>query len=175
VTAVDVGVVGGGIVGLSTAYALTELGATVRVYESGVPGDGQSGGESRIFRHAHDDARLVALARASRAIWAEWASRAGTELVSTDGAVAIGLAVNKRLAVLDEVGGVPVGYRHCWVTRVPWSDDGFAAWQRDGLVFLAGHNLFKQAPAIGRAVARLAVGEQPEVDVAPECRLGAGS
>lgn len=43
-TAVDVGVVGGGIVGLSTAYALTELGATVRVYESGVPGDGQSGG-----------------------------------------------------------------------------------------------------------------------------------
>ncbi len=51
----DVLVIGGGIVGLSTAYALTELGATVRVYERGVPGDGQSGGESRIFRHAHDD------------------------------------------------------------------------------------------------------------------------
>ncbi|MDD7812275.1 FAD-binding oxidoreductase [Mycobacterium sp. CSUR Q5927] len=363
-TAIDVGVVGGGIVGLSTASALSELGATVRVYERGVPGDGQSGGESRIFRHAHDDARLVALARASRAIWAEWAERAGAELVSPDGAVAIGPAVSKRLATLDEVGGVPVrridgaelrallppladydgpamldeaggsirtraavgaltgwlgerlvadevlavrptrsgtaevltggartehsavvvcagrgtaglargvgmalpvrlsahvrltfgvtapaqqlaclqdssgafgetgtyaaalpgnrfyavglaesvgvdpdggfpdpgeltaladravayvrralpgldpapvGYRHCWVTRVPWSDDGFAAWQRDGLVFVAGHNLFKQAPAIGRAVARLALGEQPEVDLRPECRLGAAS
>lgn len=364
VTAVDVGVVGGGIVGLSTAYALTELGATVRVYERGVPGDGQSGGESRIFRHAHDDARLVALARASRVIWTQWAERAGTELVSSDGAVAIGPAVERRLAVLEKVGGVPVrridgtqlhsllpplagydgpamldqaggairtraaigaltgwlgerlvadevlavrstgsgpaevltgggraehsavvvcagrgtaglargvglalpvrlsahvrltfaakqpaerlaclqdssgafgetgtyaaalpgnrfyavglsesvgvepdggfldpgeltaladravayvrralpgldpapvGYRHCWVTRVPWSDDGFAAWQRDGLVFVAGHNLFKQAPAIGRALARLALGEQPEVDLGPECRLGAGS
>lgn len=363
-TAVDVGVVGGGIVGLSTAYALTELGATVRVYERGVPGDGQSGGESRIFRHAHDDARLVALARASRAIWTQWAERAGTELVSSDGAVAIGPAVERRLAVLEKVGGVPVrridgtqlhsllpplagydgpamldeaggairtraaigaltgwlgerlvadevlavrstgngraevltgggraehstvvvcagrgtaglargvglalpvrlsahvrltfaakqpaerlaclqdssgafgetgtyaaalpgnrfyavglsesvgvdpdggfadpgeltaladravayvrralpgldpapvGYRHCWVTRVPWSDDGFAAWQQEGLVFVAGHNLFKQAPAIGRALARLALGEQPEVDLGPECRLGAGS
>lgn len=76
-TNADVGVVGAGIVGLSTAYALTELGATVRVYESGATGDGQSGGESRIFRYAHDDARLVALAHASRGIWAPWAERAG--------------------------------------------------------------------------------------------------
>lgn len=353
--------VGAGIVGLCTAYALTELGATVQVYERGQPGNGQSGGESRIFRHAHDDPRLVALARDSRAVWAEWAERAGTELVSTDGAVAIGPAVNRRLPILqrldglavrridadelrqllplladyhgpamfDEAGGsirtraavdaltgwlgdglvadevlavrptpsgtvevlaggaqaehsrvvvcagrdtarlarsvglslpvrlsahvrvtfnvagnpsrlpclqdssgdfgevgtyaaalpgngrygvglsesvalrdggtfvdpgrltaladravayvrralpgldpTPVEYRHCWVTRLPWNDDGIAAWKHDGLLFAAGHNLFKQAPVLGRALARLALDQEPDVDLSPEARLG---
>jgi len=360
-TAVDVGVVGGGIVGLCTAYALTELGATVRVYECGTPGNSQSGGESRIFRHAHDDDRLVALARDSRAVFSQWAERAGTELISSDGAVAIGPAVQRRLPVLQRSGGVParridgaelhallppladysgpamldeaggsirtgaaiaaltgwlgerltadevlavrptrsgmvevlsggarsehsavvvcagrgtarlahgvglslpirlsahvrltfevidaahrlaclqdgsgafgetgtygaalpgnrrygvglsdsvdaapeggsvdaeqlsalaeravayvrralpgldphpVGYRHCWVTRVPWSDDGLAVWQRDRVLFVAGHNLFKQAPALGRALARAAVGDDPGIDFSPERRLG---
>jgi sarcosine oxidase len=103
----DVGVVGAGIVGLCTAYALTERGASVAVYERGVPGNDQSGGESRIFRHAHDDPRLVAFARDSRAIWREWQERLGVELVSSDGALAIGDAVEDRMAVIDEVGDIP--------------------------------------------------------------------
>ncbi|WP_334649838.1 FAD-dependent oxidoreductase [Streptomyces scabiei] len=84
----EVAVVGAGIVGLCTAYALAERGTTARVYESGVPGNGQSGGESRIFRHAHDDARLVQFTRQGRAIWGEWADRLGAELISQDGVVA---------------------------------------------------------------------------------------
>ena len=103
--AADVGVIGAGIVGLATAYALAERGASVAVYERGVPGQGQSGGESRIFRHAHDDARLVALAQPQPgASGTSGAARLGTELVAGDGAVAIGPAVDRRLEVLAEAG-----------------------------------------------------------------------
>lgn len=103
----QVGVVGAGIVGLATAYAVAERGASVRVYESGVPGNGQSGGESRVIRHAHDDPRLIKLVHTSRALWDEWSERLGTELVSADGVVAIGPSVEDRLAVLERVGDSP--------------------------------------------------------------------
>jgi sarcosine oxidase len=105
-TGSDVAVIGAGIVGLSTAYALTEQGASVTLYERSVPGNGQSGGESRIFRHSHDDRRLVAMAREARSVWREWEERFGRELLSRDGVVAIGPAVPRRLAVLQDVGGV---------------------------------------------------------------------
>src|SRR5438270_5137351 len=104
----DAAVIGAGIVGLSTAYGLLERGASVAVYERGVPGNGQSGGESRVFRHAHDDPRLVQFACRSRAIWREWEARLGVELVSPDGVVALGPAVENRLRVLQHVGAVPV-------------------------------------------------------------------
>ena len=100
----DVGVVGAGIVGLSTAYALTELGVTVTVYERGLPGNGQSGGESRIFRHAHDDRRLVELAREARRGWRQWEERFGRELLSRDGVVALGPAGLRRLEAMLVAG-----------------------------------------------------------------------
>lgn len=356
--------VGAGIVGLCTAFALAERGIACRVYESGVPGNGQSGGESRIFRHAHDDPRLVAFARDSRAVWREWGQRLGVELVADNGVVALGPGALERLrvleglgdvparqidadelaerlpplarfdgpAVLDEGGGAirtgaavdaltrelgdslvadevillrptghgtvevrsgavaaehssvvvcagratpslagsvglsiplrqaahvrltftvaktprpariaciqdssgafgevgvygtpmpgngnyalglsatlearedgsmidtgalealtrragdyvgralpgldpdPVGHRHCWVTDLPWSDDGVAVWEADRIFFVAGHNLYKQAPGLGRALAAAAAGEPLAEELRPEARLGA--
>lgn len=359
--------IGAGIVGLSTAYSLLERGASVTVYERRVPGNGQSGGESRIFRHAHDDPRLVELACRSRAIWREWEARLGVEMVSPDGVVALGPAVENRLRVLQDLGvavrpidpdelaerlpllasysgpamfdegggsirtgasvkalgdqlrtslvfdevislrpvgsvavgtaaveirtggdcreygsvvvcagrgttrlarGVglsppvrhaahvrltfaladgnpaprlaclqdgsghfgdagiyaaplpgnrqyalglsqtvevredgnllepgglaalsdrastyvaralprldpePVDYRHCWVTELPWSSDGFAVWEADSMFFVAGHNLFKHAPAIGDALAHAALEGELATELRPEARLG---
>jgi sarcosine oxidase len=100
----DIAVVGAGIVGLSTAYALIRRGATVTVYERGVPGNGQSGGDSRIFRHSHDDPRLIALARRSLAGWREWEAACGQELVSHEGVLSLGDGVRTRRAVLEEHG-----------------------------------------------------------------------
>ena len=337
----NVGVIGAGIVGLATAYALRLRGADVTVYERGVPGNGQSGGESRIFRHLHDDPRLIALAIEASAGWREWEDDFGRELVARDGVVALGPAAPRRFAllreaglrtrriepahhpllaprgsdaILDEDGGViratavigalaaalreelvqdevvavrrtgevraggvtahhdrvviaagrgtpalargaglalpvrqsahvrlafrtgetglpclldgdagaygdplPGGFavglgetpahddggvldpgglaaeaarvaeyvrvtlpalgdafeaRHCWVTDLPWSHDGIAVWERDALLVVAGNNLFKHAPALGRALAAAALGESLRADLRPEARLG---
>ena len=355
--------VGAGIVGLCTAYALVERGLAVTVYERGMPGNGQSGGESRLFRHAHDDPRLVAMACRSRAVWSEWEMRFGVELVSGDGVVALGPTAEERLGVLQGVGGVaarpvdgaelserlpllaaysgpavldegggsirtrsavealvarlgdslvadevvsvrpsgqgrvevraggacaeyrsvvvcagrgtgplargaglelpvrvaahvrltfavrggprprlaclqdgsgvfgevgvygaplpgnrryalglsgtvavhpdgsvvdpaglaelsaratayvqralpgldpaPVDVRHCWVTELHWGDDGLGVWESDAMLFVAGHNLFKHAPALGRALADAAIGGELVDELRPRARLGA--
>jgi sarcosine oxidase len=327
-----------------------------------VPGNGQSGGESRIFRHTHQDPRLIQLAREARGVWREWEDRFGRELLSGDGVVALGPMVEARLALLDADGAVrarridaselaerlpllapydgpamldedggairtmatfaalqqaldgrvihdevlsvrptvhdtvelraggasgeyarvvvcagrgtaalargtglslplrqsahvrltysvrtppprrlaclldgsghfgepnayadplpgnaayavgvdqtharedgsvidpaglddvavrtsayvagalpgleprPIGVRHCWVTELPWSPDGFAVWRAGGLLILAGNHLFKHAPALGRRLAEAALAEGVPAMLRPDAQLGA--
>ncbi|HWC11254.1 MAG TPA: FAD-dependent oxidoreductase, partial [Acidimicrobiales bacterium] len=66
----------------------------------------------------------------------------------------------------------PLEYRHCWVTELPWGSDAVAVWEAEGMSFVAGHNLFKQAPALGRALAGAAVGDGLPDELRPEARLG---
>jgi sarcosine oxidase len=101
-------VVGAGIVGLSTAFALQRRGAEVTVLEAGSPGSGQSAGQSRIFRHAHADSRLIEQVVRSRVLWARWEEELGVELIASDGAVAIGDAVPDKAEALAGFPGAPV-------------------------------------------------------------------
>ena len=67
--------VGAGIAGLATAYELARRDAHVLVVGDGRPG--QSDGLGRIFRVAHRDARLCALALEAHARWREWEDELG--------------------------------------------------------------------------------------------------
>lgn len=66
----------------------------------------------------------------------------------------------------------PRDFVHCWVTDLPWSEDGVAVWEAGSVFFVAGHNLFKQAPSLGRALARAATGGGLRAELRPEARLG---
>jgi sarcosine oxidase len=154
----DVAVVGAGIVGLSTAFALRELGATVHVYERGTPGAAQSGGESRVFRHAHDDPRLIDLAVESRRIYRDWEERFGVELVSDDGVVSLGPAGRRRFPLLERAGvEVAAIGTHELAERMPLlaDFDGPAIFDADG-------GSIRAAAAVAALVGRL--GESLVVD-----------
>ncbi|MDQ2700466.1 MAG: FAD-binding oxidoreductase [Actinomycetota bacterium] len=98
-----VGVIGAGIVGLAAAFELERRGIEYDIFEYGAPGGGQSGGESRIFRHGHDDPRLIELAARSRQLWAGWEQEFGVQLISLDGVVSIGPKSLRRLELMRSV------------------------------------------------------------------------
>jgi sarcosine oxidase len=103
-TASEVAVVGAGIVGLSAAHALRERGVDVACLEASEPGQGQSAGSSRIFRHLLATPELAALAAESRPAWDAWSERAGEPLLRTDGWLRLGGDRAADLALLRGAG-----------------------------------------------------------------------
>lgn len=83
-------VVGAGICGLATAYELARRGARVQVIETAGVGAEQSAGLARIFRVAHRDARLRALALEARDGWRRWERELDTHLLGGEGLILVG-------------------------------------------------------------------------------------
>ena len=73
----DVAVVGAGVVGMAAVRALIASGTDVRCFERGEPGNGQSAGQTRLFRHTHESSALVSLALSARAAWHSWEEELG--------------------------------------------------------------------------------------------------
>lgn len=88
----DIAVIGAGVIGLAATDELTRRGANVVCFEAGRPGQGQSGGLTRTFRHRHDDPDVVRLVAESLPLWREWEERSGRTLLGSEGTVYAGMA-----------------------------------------------------------------------------------
>jgi monomeric sarcosine oxidase len=128
----DVAVVGAGIMGSATAYALARDGRDVTLYEQFDVGHnrGSSHGRSRIVRLAYPDVEFVQLAKEAFAGWRELEREAGVELLELNGLLelvddpALGSS-----AALDAAGAEyellsPEAARARWPVGVP---DGWSA------------------------------------------------
>jgi sarcosine oxidase len=77
--------------------------------------------------------------------------------------------VTRALPGLDPT---PVEYVHCWTTELPWATDAIAVWETPAVSFIAGHNLFKHAPALGRSLVRRVTEGRLRDELRPGSRLG---
>lgn len=87
-----VAVVGGGVMGLATATALSQRGHEVTVFEQNAPGwpGGSSHGRSRIVRQAYPDPFYTKVAVEAHRLWADIEHETGRKLVHEVGLLFIG-------------------------------------------------------------------------------------
>ena len=108
---VDVVIIGAGLAGSATAWALARRGRSVVVLEAFQPGHrrGSSHGSARIFRRAYPDPLYVRLTGQAQRLWRQLADEAGEELVQTTGGLDFGPArEQEKMHEILGAFGVPV-------------------------------------------------------------------
>lgn len=99
-------VVGGGTMGLATAWSLAQRGASVTVLErfSPIHDLGSHGGHTRIIRQAyHEGARYVPLVREAEAAWLGLSARVGETLLVRSGLLELGPPSDPQIASVFDV------------------------------------------------------------------------
>jgi monomeric sarcosine oxidase len=108
---VDVVIIGAGLAGSATAWALARRGRSAVVLEAFQPGHrrGSSHGSARIFRRAYADPLYVRLTGEAQRLWLQLADEAGEELVLATGGIDFGPAgEQEKMHEILQALGVPV-------------------------------------------------------------------
>ena len=102
----DAIVVGAGVMGTATAAELSRRGLATLALERFSIGHkrGSSGGPTRIFRFAYDDAKYVRMAGPALDAWRELEERAGETLLVTTGGLDVGEYARLPAAALESAG-----------------------------------------------------------------------
>jgi sarcosine oxidase len=105
---VRVAVIGAGVMGLATGWALNRRGVDVTVYEQFRIGNekGSSHGRSRIFRLAYAEPEYVRLAQEALGLWRELESETGEAVLELHGLVEIVQTLEESTAPTLEACGV---------------------------------------------------------------------
>ena len=103
-----VAVIGGGVMGLATGWALKRRGHELVVYEQFEVGNprGSSHGRSRIFRLAYAEDHYVRLAQEALVLWRELEAESGTTILELPGLVEIVQTLEESTAHTLERCGV---------------------------------------------------------------------
>jgi monomeric sarcosine oxidase len=139
----SVAIVGGGTMGLATAWAAARRGAKVRVFErfGHVHEHGSHGGFTRVIRHAyHEGSDYVDLVAKADAAWTSLGERVGEPLLIRSGLIEIGRDDDAEFVAslrALQTHGLPHELRAAKDARVRWPiaiPDGWRAlWSpRDG-------------------------------------------
>jgi len=105
---VQVAVIGAGVMGLATGWALNRRGVDVTVYEQFRIGHdrGSSHGRSRIFRLAYAEPEYVRLAQEALTLWRELEAESGETLLELNGLVEVVQTLEESTAQTLEACGV---------------------------------------------------------------------
>jgi sarcosine oxidase len=123
----DVAVIGGGIMGVATAWRLAARGLSVVLFEQFdfMHARGSSHGASRIFRLAYEQVDYVRLAQRALSLWREAEKHLDRELLVTTGAVDFGPSRNLQ-PIAGALGNADESLERIAATEVrdrfPWMD-----------------------------------------------------